>query len=154
MQLGADERSLRVETVAQTSPEGLVVLGFAPYGVRLFAVRQRDGKLTPEELAASELSAPALWAADILHRVYWIQAPVPPAPDGPTRWSRAGERVTEWRVKGRLQRRRFEREGSDSSASEAVSIEYPGASEPDGSRGISIRNPWCGYEALVISLDG
>lgn len=153
MQIAAGEQSLRLETVAQNSDEGLVVLGFAPYGVRLFAVRQRDRKLSPEGLADSKLGQPALWAADVLHRVFWIQPPGEALPDGPTHWSREGERVTEWRKKGRIQRREFAREGAGPDDSERVSIDYPDGPDGDGSAGIEVRNPWCGYEAVVVPLD-
>jgi len=153
MQIAAGEHSLRLETVAESSEQGLVMLGFAPYGVRLFAVRQRDRELSPEGLADSELSWPALWAADVLHRVFWIQPPGEALPDGPTRWSREGERVTEWREKGRIRRREFAREGADPDASEPVSIDYPDDPDGDGVAGIEVRNPWCGYEAVVVPLE-
>ena len=151
MQIAAGEHSLRLETVAESSEEGLMMLGFAPYGVRLFAVRQRDRELSPEGLATSQLDSLALWTADILNRVFWIQSPGEAVPDGPTRWSREGERVTEWREKGRLRRREFEREGAEPSA-ERVSIDYPQGADGDGAAGIEVRNPWCGYEAVVVPL--
>lgn len=153
LSLAAREHELRIESVAQTSDGGLVVVGFAPHGVRLFALQQRGRKLEAESLAAEELAMPALWTADLLHRVYWIQSPQPAAPDGPTRWFREGEQVTEWRAAGRLVRREFAVAEGGSGASERVTIEYPGSGPRDTGSAITVRNPWCGYQAVVVTLD-
>ena len=91
----------------------------------------------------------AEWTADALHRLYWIAPPSDLAPNGRRRWERAGESVTQWREDGRVHRE-FSRDGSSSAR---VSIDYPpdGGSEADA--GALIRNPWCGYEARVVTLE-
>lgn len=152
MQIEAGEHSLRLESVAEVSEQGVVMLGFTPYGVRLFAVHQRERELSTEGLAGSQLGQPALWTADLWHRVFWIQPPGEAQPDGPTQWNRKGELVTEWREGGRIRRREFARDGAGSD-SEPVSIDYPDDSDAVGTAGIEIRNPWCGYEAVVVLLE-
>lgn len=153
VQIEAGEHSLRLESVAEISERGVVMLGFTPYGVRLFAVHQRERELSTEGLVDSQLRRPALWTADLLHRVFWIQPPGEAEPDGATQWSREGEHVTEWRKQGRIRRREFAREGAGADDSDRVSIDYPDDPGTIGEAGIQIRNPWCGYDAVVVLLE-
>lgn len=151
-------RELRLEVVAQATPEELVVVGLTPFGMRLFAVRQRGQELSTETLSEREFGRAALWVVDALHRIYWIHRPEASAPGDPRSWEREGERVSDWLEAGHLRRREFARAGADP-ASARVSIDYPGTSGgvvAAGSgigAGISIDNPWCGYEAVWVTLE-
>jgi hypothetical protein len=151
MSFTALDREVHLEAVARATSDELVVVGFAPYGVRLFAVRQHGRELSVEAPSSRELGSVALWVVDALHRIYWIDPPFARGSDAAASWDREGERVTEWREGGRL-RREFTRPGVDP-ASARVSIDYPEAADAGAGPGVEIRNPWCGYEALVVSLE-
>ena len=146
------DQELHLEVVAQATSEELVVVGLTPFGMRLFAVRQRGQELSTETLSDGESGRAALWVDDALHRIYWIDRPEAPAQGDPRSWEREGERVSDWLEAGHLRRREFARAGADP-ASARVSIDYPGTSGGVAAPGISIDNPWCGYEAVWITLE-
>lgn len=150
MRLDFDDQELHLETVADRVSDGVVVVGLAPYGIRVFAVHQR-GREAEVEARYRALERIALWTLDALHRAYWIESPLRAAAD-PSRWIRQGERVSEWRKGGRLVRREF---GSTDRgrAHTVVSIDYAAADGNASEPGIRIRNPWCGYEALLITAE-
>jgi hypothetical protein len=147
MKLTAGDQSVRLETVAQSVDDGLVVVGISNYGVRLFAVEQSGRELSIETVDSRNLEVIARWVMDALHRIYWIQPPAGDAGGSRREWSWAEETVIESRTpSGR--RREFVR-GSGDSASARVTIDYP----DEAGSGVEIRNPACGYEARVIALD-
>jgi hypothetical protein len=148
MRLDFDDQELHFEALADRDPEGVVVVGLAPYGIRIFAVRQR-GREAEVETAARALEKIGLWTLDALHRAYWIESPLRAATD-PSQWIREGERVSEWRQDGRLLRREFA--STDRARTHAVvSIDYAATDVDASEPGIRVRNPWCGYEALLIT---
>jgi hypothetical protein len=150
-----------VELVARTRPDGLVVLGLSGYGVRLFAVEQR-GREMAIDASTGEERALASFAMDALHRAFWIR---PPAEAGSPEqasqsWQWGGERVSQTRSRAGA-RRRYESElNSERNSernSEAVTIDYPqpatvGDEEAAPQQAIVVRNPRCGYEAVIIPL--
>lgn len=146
MTLVAGETPVHLETVARSTDDGLVVVGLAPYGLRLFTLRQRGRAFSVEGAAGRDPGPVPLWVADALHRIYWIQPPPGLAVDC---WERAGERVSERRGRGGL-RREFASVGA-APDSRPVSIRYPGRTGP---RVIEIHNPHCGYAARVVTLEG
>ena len=79
-----------------------------------------------------------------MYRVRWIRPPGGAGREAESlRWDWYGERVTEQRHDGHV-RREFVRIDGDS-VSPVVAIEY---SSSDAGN-VEIRNPWCGYEAVV-----
>jgi hypothetical protein len=148
VRLDSARREMHLETIAERVPEGLVVLGVAPYGLRVFAVHQRGREVTIDTPSRS-LEEVAVWTLDALHRAYWIQTPPGNATD-PSRWVREGERVSEWRQAGLPLRREFAAAGPDG-AHGIVAIDYAAAHAEASEPGTRIRNPWCGYEALLIA---
>jgi hypothetical protein len=149
MRLDFGDQQLHFETVADRIPGGIAVVSLAPYGIRLFALRQR-GREFEVESPSRELDEIALWTLDALHRAQWIGPSPRGAGDGG--WTREGERVSEWWRDGRLVRREFAWEAG-SGATPVVSIDYAAADGDAPARSIRVRNPWCGYEARLIELD-
>lgn len=148
MRLVFDHQELQLETIADRVSEGIVVVGLTPYGIRVFAVRQR-GRETEVETPSRALEKIGLWTLDALHRAYWIEPPLRAATDR-SRWIREGERVSDWRQDGRLLRREFA-STDRARAHTVVSIDYAAADGNASESGTRIRNPWCGYEALLIT---
>ena len=148
MRLDFDHQELHLETIADRVSEGIIVVGLAPYGIRVFAVRQR-GREAEVETPSRALEKIGLWTLDALHRAYWIEPPRRAATD-PSRWIREGERVSDWRQDGRLLRREFA-STDRARAHTVVSIDYAAADADASEPGIRVRNPWCGYEALLIT---
>ena len=153
IRFSAGGRSLHLDALVDRTDRELVVAGFAPYGPRLFAVRQDDEATEVESALRRELAPMALWVVDALHRVYWIERPAPAAGDGPVRWDRENERVSDWQRDGILFRREFAARGS-SLADAAVAIDYPAQGSAAAGDAVGIRNAWCGYEAVIVALEG
>ena len=173
-QLLAQGHVMRFELITQVRPEEIVVVGLAGYGVRLFTVRQTAQNVVIESAASRELEFVAEWLMDALHRSFWIE-PTARDESGAGIWGR--ERVIDSppestgaaSTMGR-EWRRFELRGKDS-ATEPVTIAYPGfdgeARDPrtptdstlahdtarDRKATLQIRNPWCGYEAILAPLE-
>jgi hypothetical protein len=145
MRVVVEDREIPLEVIARSQSEDLVIVGLAPYGLRLFELTQRGESLSVESAVSSEMHRLALFVADALHRVHWIR------PRGPSAvWLRSGERINDTRAKGE-RHREFEREhGPPGSA--PVTIRYAAAYGP-GAQKIEIDNPWCGYRAVVVILD-
>ena len=143
-------RELGLEVIARKGPEGLVVIGLGPQGMRLFAVRQRERFIGIEDASSPQMRYLALWLLDALHRGIWIEAPDSSlAAEGGT-WSWEGERVSESNQDGHW-RREFRRAGEPVGVA-PVSIDYRGSSR--GEFGFEIRNAWCSYEATLVPLSG
>jgi hypothetical protein len=141
MHFEVDDRNVHLEVVARSSMEELVVVGIASYGIRLFAVQQRERRIAVIDAASREFGHLARWTMDALHRSLWIHAP-PGAGSGPVvRWDWENEEVTEW-----LQANERRREFSRSSESSPVVVEYR-------EQVIEIRNPWCGYRAVFARVN-
>ncbi len=151
MRLRVGDEELRLELIAQSRDDELVVVGLAHYGVRLFAIHQRGIEVAVEGASSRELEQLALWVMDALHRVYWIRPPLGPeceSEDDSWRW--AEERVSQAREGGKLIRE-FALPDSDS-ATGRVTIEYPDPDAGEPAPRVAIRNPWCGYEAVIVPL--
>ena len=145
--------TIGVELVARARSDGLVVLGLSGYGVRLFAVEQRGQELAIDG-SSREDRALASFAMDALHRAFWIRPPAEAASPAQASqsWQWGGERVSQT-SSGTGARRRYESEGN----SQAVTIDYPepvsvGDSEAASQQTVVVRNPRCGYEAVIIPL--
>lgn len=171
IQLRIHELEIPLEVVARVQSGELVVVGLAPYGTRLFSVRQRGREFEFEAEgdagSSARLRTLALFVMDALHRSYWI-APV--AADlsaaGPTRepggardaqdtrFEWGDEEVSESHSSGR-KRRVFTRAGPGSadSADSGVTIEYSQFTASGRAGTVEIRSKWCGYEAVVAVLD-
>lgn len=151
MRLRVGDEELRLELIAQSRDDELVVVGLAHYGVRLFAIHQRGIEVTVKGASSPELEQLALWVMDALHRVYWIGPGLGPAGDSENdSWRWARERVNQARAGGKLIRE-FALPDSDS-ATGRVTIEYPDPDAGEPTPGIAIRNPWCGYDALIVPV--
>lgn len=153
IRFSAGGRSLHLDALVDRTDRELVVAGFAPYGPRLFAVRQGAGGTEVESALRRELAPMALWLVDALHRVYWIERPAPAAGDGPVRWDRENERVSDWQRDGVPVRREFAARGSGF-ADAAVAIDYPAQGSAAAGHAVGIRSAWCGYEAIIVALEG
>ena len=153
IQLHFADEQMSYEALAVAQPEGLVILGLSPYGVRLFAVHQRGSEYSLE-VASSELRHLGRWTLDLLHRVYWIQPP--DDLDNGDAWPRGGEELREAAAVESGGRRVFSLVAgwAGDSASSSIVIDYPAAFERSASGPVAIRNPWCGYEAKVLELKG
>jgi hypothetical protein len=150
MELRIGDEEIHLEIIAENRPNELVV-GLARFGVRLFAIRQRGVEVVVEGASTDELNRVAIWTMDALHRVYWIDAP---PESSETRWSRAGEEITDSSVNG-LRHREFALSGTDAGdPTRRVSIDYARSTAASGDRAetVSIRNPWCGYEAAIAPI--
>jgi hypothetical protein len=152
MQFAMNGDEAYLEAVAGGTPDALVVVGIAQYGVRLFAVHQRGSEILVEGALSRKFEHLALWTLDALHRALWIRPPPDLEPGAVVSWDWENERVTEVSDEGG-RRREFARSGSDR-ASARVVVRYT-ASRAGTSRGprIEIHNPWCGYEAVVVVLE-
>jgi hypothetical protein len=104
--------------------------------------RGRDVRVDPPP--ARGLAPPPLAVLDALHRIYWLAAP---AADGS---QVDGERIEEWLRDGRVVRRAFRRE--DDPDAGAVTIEYASPGGVAAASEIEIVNPWCGYQAVFVTL--
>ena len=140
---GAHEASFQV--VAQATPEALIIVGIAPYGTRLFELRQRDGQFFVDPALPVEARTLSIYSADALHRAYWIRPP-----GEATSWDRAGEHISESVQQG--DRRRVYQRNDRGAGSQPITIDYhePGF---EGTQGAEIDNPWCGYRAVIVLLD-
>jgi hypothetical protein len=149
MRFEIDEQSVALEAVARARPDGLAVVGIAPYGATVFGLRQRGDDIVVETAATRDQRYLAHFTLDALHRIYWIEAP---EGAGDSTWARAGEQISETRENG-ARRRTFTRgKAADTPTGgrpDGVTIEYPGKAGD----GIHISNPWCGYEAVVVTVD-
>ena len=148
--MSGDEAYL--EAVTGGTPDDLVVVGIAQYGVRLFAVHQRGREISVEGALSRRFEHLALWTLDVLHRAFWIQPPPDIEPGAVVNWDWGNERVTDVREGGGGWRE-FTRHGGDP-ASARVVIRYSAATAGTsaGPR-VEIYNPWCGYEAVVAVLE-
>jgi hypothetical protein len=151
MRLRAGDEELRLELIARAESDQLVVVGLANYGVRLFAIRQRGIEVEVEGASSSELEWIASWVMDALHRAYWIHPRLGPEGESEDEsWRWAGERVSQTREAGKLIRE-FALPDSDS-ATERVTIEYPDHDVGEPVSRVTIRNPWCGYDAVIVPI--
>ncbi len=155
MQLATPEREFHLEVVALAEGGDLLVVGLAPFGIRLFAIRQRGREHWIEEHAASQLAPPPVWVLDALHRIHWIAPPPGVRAQEHRSWEREGERVSDWLDHGRLRHREFARGGrggrQDSDA--RVSIDYPDTDDERSPGAITILNRWCGYQGQLVTLE-
>jgi len=149
MRFEIDEQSVALEAVARARPDGLALVGIAPYGATVFALRQRGDDVDVESAATRDQRYLAHFALDALHRIYWIEAP---EAGRDSTWTRADEQISETRENG-VRRRVFTRGRAGGAGArsrpDGVTIEYPG----EAGGGIRIENPWCGYEAVVVTVD-
>lgn len=151
------DQTLRVELVARSESDRLVVLGLTDYGVRLFAAEQRGRELSIDGGSRRERVL-AGFAMDALHRAFWIQPPEDATPDpeqsaaqpeASVSWDWGDERVRQTRgpTGGR---RRYE----STQESVVATIDYPRsgtAGSADGTQaGVVVRNVRCGYEAVIV----
>jgi len=166
---GNKRREMGFELIARRHEEELVVVGLAPQGKRLFAVRQRGHEFEIDDAGARHLRYLALWSMDALHRGVWIEPPADATAD-PTgnagagdepphamRWVREGEDIVE--IATNIGRRRDFRSSRERARARAdvdvapVSIAYHDASPPGSESDFEIRNTWCGYDAALVFLD-
>jgi Protein of unknown function (DUF3261) len=164
MQLRIRDEEIHLELIAETRPEEVVVVALARFGVRLFAVHQRGSDVRVVGASTPDLEQVAIWVMDALHRAFWIEAPEGVETEI---WNWAGEEVSQYRREAAL-RREFSLSGSKWSGSDAatsrVTIDYldpeldpepgpeRGAESVSGGRTVSIRNPWCGYDAVIVPV--
>jgi hypothetical protein len=125
----------------------LVLVGFDPFGAKLFTVRQRGRETEVEALPAPVLPVPPRNVLRDLHRVRFLGLARPDAPDAELTEVRDGTRIAERWQAGVLRSRRFERlDGSG-----VVHLEFPPpGAEPPGV--VSIHNEACGYEATWVDV--
>jgi hypothetical protein len=147
MRLRADDREAAVDVVAARQGEDLVIIGLAPFGPRLFTLRQVGRTLEDSTSAPFGTFPPPSWIFDALQRSFWITAPVPPAAASASRWEWAGERVREVLGADGERRREFTRPGDDG----AAVIEYPAPTDQE-SDPIVMHNSWCGFEAKLLPI--
>lgn len=151
MRLRVGDKEIHLELIAEARSGEQVVVALSQYGSRLFAIHQRDMDVTVEGASSRELEQVALWVLDALHRAYWIRARVVPEGDPEYengRW--AGERVRQTREGGSWIRE-FTLPDSRS-ATGRVTIEYNQDKVGVAAARVTIRNPWCGYDAVIIPI--
>jgi hypothetical protein len=144
-------REIGFEVVAFGDSEELVVVGVAPQGIRLFAIRQRERNFDTDASPSREMKQLARWVMDALHRGLWIEPAADSRHDNGVSWVREGEQVIEVRRNGGW-RREFRRAG-DANHVAPIVIDYRDPAHPGGQPRFEIRNAWCGYEAVFIPLD-
>lgn len=149
MVLRVGDEEIHLEVIAENRPKELVVVALARFGVRLFAIRQRGVEVLVEGASTDDLDRIAIWTLDALHRVYWIEAP---RDSSDIQWSRAGEEIRETSADGR-RRREFSLSRIDD-PTRRVAIDYARSAAASDARygDVSIRNPWCGYEADIVPI--
>lgn len=164
IQLRVGEQAIALEVVARAGSDELVVVGLAPYGFRLFSVRQRGREFEVDAGSSARLRTLALFVMDALHRSYWI-APAaadlggtghPRDPGGArdtedAQFEWGDEKISESHSSDR-RRRAFTRTDSDS-ADSGVTIEYSHFTASGRAGRVEIRSKWCGYEAVIAVLD-
>jgi len=150
VRIAVGDREIGIEVVALKGPEELVVVGIAPQGTRLFAVRQR-GRDLEIDASSRQLEQLAHWVMDALHRGFWIEPVDLTWRNDEVNWIWEGEEVVEIQQAGH-RRREFRRAGNVSDVA-PVAIDYRDRPHPGGIPGFEIRNAWCGYEAIFVPLD-
>lgn len=151
IRLRVGDEEIHLELIAEARSGEQVVVALSQYGSRLFAVHQRDMDVTIVGASSRELEQVALWVLDALHRAYWIRADFVPEGDPKYengRW--AGERVKQVREGGSWIRE-FTLPDSRS-ATGRVTIEYNQGKVGEAVARVTIRNPWCGYDAVIIPI--
>jgi len=146
------DREVGLETIAHRDQEGLVVVGLTPHGMRIFAIRQTGRDVEVDAASSREMRYLAFWVLDALHRSLWIQPTADFRRGNGGTWSWHGEQIREFRRDDRW-RREFRNEGGDADEVAPVVIDYRGSPDQAPGSGFEIRNAWCGYEALFVSLD-
>lgn len=149
MSFTVGDRTVGLEAVARMVQRELIVIGLAPYGARLFTVRQRGREISVEASSKREFEHLALWVIDVLHRIYWIAPPPGDPSSRVSSWNRGDERVREWKDDSLLWRE-FVRPGENATSS-PLTISYHEDADT-GESTMEILNPWCGYEAVVATL--
>jgi len=144
MHFGMDDREAHFEVVARRVPEGLVLVGIAQHGTRLFAVRQRGREIAVEAASSRASEHLARWTLDALHRAIWISPPSKPEAGGVVDWTWENERVTE-SIDGDRRMRKF----VYPDAAAPVVIRY-GPPPTEAADLVEIENPWCGYTASFV----
>lgn len=140
----------RFETIASLEGGSLVVVGIAPYGIRLFSVRQRGSRFEILDDRSGSAAAGPVWAVDAIHRSFWIRRPEAAGSARSASWEREGETVRDHVAEDGGRSREFTRPRDHA----RVSIEYAVAAGGEEPAAIAIRNPWCGYEGRIVVLDG
>lgn len=151
MRIQVGDEVLHLELIAKARPGEQIVVALSQYGTRLFAIRQRGSDVTVEDASSHELEQVALWVMDALHRAYWIARPFDLEDDsnGDAGWW-AGERVMDVR-EGDNRVRVFTLPDADP-ATQQVSIEYSGTNIGESAPRVTIGNPWCGYDAVIVPI--
>ncbi len=147
MRFRADDREAAVDVVAARDGENVLIIGLAPFGPRVFTVRQVGQTLESSTSAPFGTFPPPSWVFDALQRSFWITAPVPPAAGPGSRWEWEGERVSEVLDADGKRRREFTQPGDDG----AAVIEYPASTDQE-SDPIVMHNSWCGFEAKLLPI--
>ncbi len=147
MRFRADDHEAVVDVVAARDGEDLRIIGLAPFGPRLFTLRQVGQGLEGSPSAPFGTFPPPSWVFDALQRSFWITAPAPPAAGRGSRWEWAGERVSEVVEADGKRRREFTRPDDDG----AAVIEYPAPTDQE-SDPIVMHNSWCGFEAKLLPI--
>jgi hypothetical protein len=79
MRVSAGRREIGLEVVARETGGDLVVVGFTPYGVRLFTVRQEGREVSVEAAASRDVGPLPFFVMDALHRLYFAGASSAPS---------------------------------------------------------------------------
>ena len=79
MRVFAGNREIGLEVIARETGGDLVVVGFTPYGVRLFTVRQEGREVSVEAAAARDVGPLPFFVMDALHRLYFAGASSAPS---------------------------------------------------------------------------
>ena len=151
MRLRVGDEEIHLELITEARSGEQVVVALSQYGSRLFAIHQRDMDVTVVGASSRELEQVALWVLDALHRAYWIRADFDSEGDlefGNGRW--AGEHVKLAR-EGGLWIREFTLPDFGSTTGR-VTIEYNQGKAGEARPKVTIRNPWCGYDAVIIPI--
>ena len=127
----ASNREASFEVIAHATPKELTLVGIAPYGMRLFEIRQSGLEFHQTTSASAKAQVLAIFSADALYRAYWIE---PPGQE--ESWVRDGETVTD-SDKGSRRRRSFQQKGGPSGSSH-VTIDYDHESGADDAPGVGV----------------
>jgi len=146
VRLGSAGDGTAAEVAAEAVQGELVLVGLAPFGARLFAIRAAGAAPRVERAALAPVGPPPLHVLDAVQRVFWLQPPVPPRPGEAVRFRHGVEEVEELGLADGGRERRFRRADRDDVV--RVVLSSP-AARPARAR---IENPWCGYSGRVVAL--
>ena len=142
-----DGLEIPLRVAMQLKEDELVVLGFDPFGAKLFAIVQVDERTQIESAPPPVLVVPPINVLRDLHRIHFLGTGPPPGGEGEAVGVRDGTRISERWEGGSLRARTFERIEAEPAG--RVRVDFATGA---GGEAIRIENEWCGYGATFVTL--